>query len=783
MDGKAAWRSGECSTRRGGRAVRCRLAALAGLAVLGLTGPAALAQSSDAIVRAGERVVPVFSGLKGPAAPAPGTDPVMATTIDLDGPVLVAIPAEPGAPARPLPVTARMVGQVQGLAFDESGRPAIFVAATAFRGLPLVTADGARIATGTAGVRFMEGLFGPGGGPGSIWRVDVATGATTLFANLPRNRAASLGGLALDPASRTLFAADRQSGLIHAFDPGGTSRGSFDHGTIGRAAAGLPPVAANGEGPGITDAGFDTARPETWGQAEPARRPLALAVHDGRLFYAVAEGPQVWSVAVGMDGSFGTDARQELALPPVAAGSTAEIVAINFDREGLMTVTETAGPNTSFDLGPPAAPGLARTVRLRPDGPGRWTQNGDVMALRVDSRGPRACAPGGACDINFYYSNTGTRAAEGAPKLSITLDTPVGSFEGITTAGWTCTPVSATALDCAAPTGSLTPGARVPLGIRVRMTANAPAKAAAGLCATLRGQDVSCARFVVDAAAPAQSVAPPPRATGPSATPPAPPAPPPVAAVEPPPAPAPPPPAVEPPASVAAVTPPSEPVAPPPPPASAPPVEAAPPAAEPPQQTAIFPVPVPTPRPSVVPQPGAAPAAPPAARACPPGQGLRNGRCQSVCDETQVWNGRTCIARETPRQQAPVARGDQACPRGTVWDGEDCVDQSADSCPPGTRLTQQGCVRGGQECGRGFEWDADFGRCVRVAGRVGRCPPGTVQTAGGCAYVDSGCGPGFNFDPYAGGCVRAGRFDSGRFGDGRACPRGSFWDGRGCRYF
>jgi hypothetical protein len=37
-----------------------------------------------------------------------------------------------------------------------------------------------------------------------------------------------------------------------------------------------------------------------------------MAAYGGRLYYAVAEGPQVWSVGIELDGTFRADARWEL---------------------------------------------------------------------------------------------------------------------------------------------------------------------------------------------------------------------------------------------------------------------------------------------------------------------------------------------------------------------------------------------------------------------------------------------------------------------------------------
>ena len=84
----------------------------------------------------------------------------------------------------------------------------------------------------------MPGLFGPvlaDGGPGSIWKIDGRNGAVSLFANVTLggvpNSGPALGGLAFDPASRQLFVADRDTGMIHRFTLDGVERGRFDHGT------------------------------------------------------------------------------------------------------------------------------------------------------------------------------------------------------------------------------------------------------------------------------------------------------------------------------------------------------------------------------------------------------------------------------------------------------------------------------------------------------------------------------------------------------------------------
>src|SRR4029077_2981766 len=178
-------------------------------------------------------------------------------------------------------VTASQVGQVFGVALDDATPPNIYLGATSAYGLPIIApgpnGGAARVKQGAPNAQFMPGLFGPvqaGGSPGSIWRIDGATGQVSLFANVALdgmpNTGAALGGLAYDAASKTLFAADRGTGMIHAFGLNGQERGRFDHGTQGRTAAGLPPVAFDPAGR------LHTSEP-SFHDPEPDPRGLARA--------------------------------------------------------------------------------------------------------------------------------------------------------------------------------------------------------------------------------------------------------------------------------------------------------------------------------------------------------------------------------------------------------------------------------------------------------------------------------------------------------------------------
>ncbi|NLH83710.1 MAG: hypothetical protein GX458_23115, partial [Phyllobacteriaceae bacterium] len=314
----------------------------------------------------------------------PGWDPVSATFLDPEGPALRIVDLnrlggpprpEPVAAAKPFTVAAKWIGQVFGVAVDDAAAPNVFVAASSAYGLALVAPrpDGgsARVRTGGAGVAFMPGQWGPGGGPGTIWKIDGVSGAVSRFAEISTggrpNSGAALGGLAFDPVSKSLFVADRETGLVHRLDARGVDLGTWDHGLAGTVAVGLDPVAA-APGPGIdlANPGFDTARPTTWGLAAPERRVFGLAVQARRLYYAVADGARVWSVGLGADGGFGTDPRIEVVVPP-AAGPT-EIAKIAFDDEGRMYLAERPAPTGAQDFEALTVSAIGRLLRYAPIG-------------------------------------------------------------------------------------------------------------------------------------------------------------------------------------------------------------------------------------------------------------------------------------------------------------------------------------------------------------------------------------------------------------------------------
>ena len=349
---------------------------------------AAFAQNAPPILQAGDAAVAGFSGTVVIGSPPP-PDPkrIDKTYINLDGPSLrVFSLGRMGGPPqgqlvaapRSFTATAQQIGQVFSLALDDANPPNIYAAASSAYGLPIVVpdADGDgmpdRARRGSPNAAFMPGLFGPitvGGGPGSIWKIDGSTGAVTLFANVMSNgvpnSGPALGGLAFDPGSHQLFVADRDTGMIHRFTLDGVERGRFDHGMQALSAAGLPPIAFDPRKRlNIESPAFDSGNPGTWAYAPAARRVFGLAVNGGRLYYAVAAGLRIWSVSLLPDGSFGPDARVEVAVARSAPAS-AEISEILFEG-GDMLVAERGAPTGAYDYMALAEAGENRVLRFRP---------------------------------------------------------------------------------------------------------------------------------------------------------------------------------------------------------------------------------------------------------------------------------------------------------------------------------------------------------------------------------------------------------------------------------
>ncbi len=421
-----------------------RLWALLWLVVGTWTSTHAQNVSDAPVVAPGFVIVSGFSGSvqSVPALP-PGGGPAERTTIDLGGPVLRVIDANsldatslgatsldaisPGGPPpqghgvpayQPLTIRAAQIGQVYGLALDDETPPNIYAAATSAYGLPIVVpTDGApeRVRRGAPNAAFMRGLFAPypGAGPGSIWKISGKNGAISLFTNVTLdgigNSGPALGGLAFDPASRRIYVADRGTGAIHSFDLQGVDTGRFDHGTQTLPMVGLPAVPYDPRRRlDIRSSAFDSGDPATWGYAPPARRVFGLAVHRGRLYYAVAAGPAVWSVSLEPDGRFGIDPRIEIAFQ-VGPVPVAEISKILFDDAGDMLLAERGMPTGSSDFGALVRPDSGPVIRLKAQRPGSdgtpffWRAVGEyAVGFAPDHR-----SGDGGMALGFGYSQGG----------------------------------------------------------------------------------------------------------------------------------------------------------------------------------------------------------------------------------------------------------------------------------------------------------------------------------------------------------------------------------------
>ncbi len=324
--------------------------------------------------------------------------------------------------------SARDVGQVFGLALDDrklpdgnAPAPDIYVTATSAYGLHLVApdADGdglpERVKRGGPGVKWMDGQFGleKAGGPGSIWKIDGVSGDVSLFADLMTDGVANsgpgLGNIVFDATHRQFFATDRDTGLIHRLDMSGQDLGTFDHGVDGRAVQNLAPVPFDpANRADIGSDKFHSDDPATWGYAALQRRLWGLALHQGRLYYAVADGPQIWSVAIKNDGGFGAP-RWELDLP--AEIEPYEISDIEFTGRGRMVLAQRGQVTGAYDYLSPIKSEDARVLRYRlerpddPTTPSRWSSEPEEYA--VGQTGDYRNTDGGLA-IGYGYTRQGT---------------------------------------------------------------------------------------------------------------------------------------------------------------------------------------------------------------------------------------------------------------------------------------------------------------------------------------------------------------------------------------
>lgn len=400
-----------------------RLRALAAALLLMSAPAAAQVAGGTGLLGPGDAVVTGFSGTLPPPEGLPdGADPLDFTFIDPDGPSMQVqrfLPAGPPAGQlidAPALVTApaRSVGQVFGVTLDDAPAPNIYLGASSAFGIHIVAPgdDGTprHVKQGTPGAQFMDGQWGAekGGSPGSIYRMDGLTGEITLFSSIGSNAGPGLGDVVFDRATRQFFASDLDTGLIYRLESTGIIADTFDHGSAARPAKGLPPVADDGSRMDISSPAFSSEDPATWGITPEGRRVGGMAVHGGRLYYAVAEGPQVWSVGIALDGSFRGDARWELDVAGLASSNP--VTDIVFDPSGRMILAQRGTQRGSFDYSVFAEPKTSSVVRYTreipddPTTPGTWVLVPEEYAVgfRPDQRNTD-----GGVALGYGYDATG----------------------------------------------------------------------------------------------------------------------------------------------------------------------------------------------------------------------------------------------------------------------------------------------------------------------------------------------------------------------------------------
>jgi len=317
-------------------------------------------------------------------------------------------------------ITAEEAGQVFGVALDDAASPNIYLTATSAFGLHR-TPDNAG---------WMAGMWGPGGGPGTVWKLSPDQGyKPVIFANIGvggrANTGAALGNIAYDKWNHQFYVSDLESGLIHRLSPEGTDLGQFDQGVTGRASfldaptgkqMSLPKVAFDpSTSAHISDCkeGAFNRTPSCWNFADFRRRVWGLGVRkdaesgEVRLYYAVwssqALGSKdfasasedekrnsVWSVAIKADGDFDPGSvRREYFLPdfftdPAAiarSGRSNPVSDIAFCKckdEKTMLVAERGGVrNLGLDAEEPFAnPHESRVLAYELDDKGIWQLKG-----------------------------------------------------------------------------------------------------------------------------------------------------------------------------------------------------------------------------------------------------------------------------------------------------------------------------------------------------------------------------------------------------------------------
>ncbi|HLP70978.1 MAG TPA: hypothetical protein VK181_26005, partial [Rhizobium sp.] len=441
---------------------RRALPLIAALAIgsAGLTASGVAAQEA---LQPGEAVVTRFSGTVEEAGRRIiDVNGAAASILDLRQPGGPPIGAHWFNESQRAAVTAGDIGQVFGVAVDDATPPNIYLTATAAFGLHR-NADNSG---------WMAGMWGDGGGPGTVWKLEAANGyRPQVFAEITlngrANAGAALGNIAFDPQNRQLYVSDLETGMIHRLRlTDGADLGTFDHGVAGR--TGFLDV-PTGDFRSLAEIAFDpttsahisdcssgdfSRTPSCWNLADFRRRIWGLGVRveqaggATRLYYAVwgsqgfgnpdyagAEDDDrrnaIWSVGIAADGSFdGGSVRREFFLPdffrsPEAiarAGRSHPVSDIAFPAYGDQTVMLVAERGGMRNLGLAADdafayPREARVLRYELTDAGSWRGAGryDVGYYDRGEDGPpyiRANSAGGVSFGPGYGPNWQTDQAQ-----------------------------------------------------------------------------------------------------------------------------------------------------------------------------------------------------------------------------------------------------------------------------------------------------------------------------------------------------------------------------------
>ena len=291
-------------------------------------------------IKDGEAVITCFSGF---------VNNIVGNGIDPDLPVLAvfdvrapefngAVPGLGWTPPNKFPQpgnaiwNASALGQIFGITLDDANPPNIYVAASSVYGLYLQAGS------------FQTGMYASGG-PGGVYMIDGTSGAVNHLFSLP-NSGPALGNITFDPRHSFLFVSNFEDGLIASYDLNTGNTLTYDHGTVGRPALGLPSVADDGV---VLDPNNPNGQS---GFTQVDRRVWAVQIYQDRLFYSIWQDDsgrkdpnranEVWSIGIRpADGSFDTASiRRELILPDLTSGYSNPVSDIAFSASGKMLVAE-----------------------------------------------------------------------------------------------------------------------------------------------------------------------------------------------------------------------------------------------------------------------------------------------------------------------------------------------------------------------------------------------------------------------------------------------------------